>query len=161
MFLKVFLLLSIIIQAYCEPKIVCYWLHDNPVEEIDPHLCTHIHYSFATLDHDTLHMRFEKTSEDQVVKRVNSLKAANPNLKHVLALGGGLDSAGDKYSRMVSNAQSRASFVQQSVEFLNKYSFDGLDMDWEYPACPQTNCDAAHASEKLNFASLLKVIQMF
>jgi chitinase len=97
------------------------------MENIDPQLCTHIHYSFATLDKESLHMRFESNNEVDVVKKVNGLKAANPNLKHILALGGGLDSGdGDKYSRLVSSAQSRNSFVQQSVEFLKNYNFDGL-----------------------------------
>jgi GH18 family chitinase len=78
-------------------------------------------------------MRFENNNEVDIVEKVNGLKAANPNLKHILALGGGLDSGdGDKYSRMTSSAQSRNSFVQQSVEFLKKYNFDGLGKNYEF-----------------------------
>ncbi len=133
MLLKVFFLLLAFVNVYCDRKIVCYWLHFNPIESIDPQLCTHIHYSFTILDKESLHMKFENSNEVDIVKKVNGLKVANPNLKHILALGGGLDSGdGDKYSRLVSSAQSRNSFVQQSVEFLKKYNFDGLGKNFEF-----------------------------
>ena len=35
---------------------------------------------------------------------------------------------------MASTPGSRAVFVQSAVDFLLKHAFDGLDMDWEYPA---------------------------
>jgi GH18 family chitinase len=78
-------------------------------------------------------MRFKRNSEVEIVKIFYRLKAANHNLKHILVLGGAVDSAdGDKYSRMVSSAQSRKSFVQQSAEFLKKYHFDGLGKNFEF-----------------------------
>jgi GH18 family chitinase len=76
-------------------------------------------------------MRFEKSTEADVVRRIYDLKAANPNLKHILALGGGVDSADSaKYSRMVFSAWLRTSFVRQCVEFLKKYNFNGLDKNF-------------------------------
>ena len=34
---------------------------------------------------------------------------------------------------MVSNTQSRKTFLVNAVGFLKQYGFDGLDFDWEYP----------------------------
>lgn len=64
-----------------------------------------------------------------------SLKAKG--VKVSIAIGGWNDSQGDKYSRLVNNADARRRFITNAVEFLKKYQFDGLDLDWEYPACWQ------------------------
>lgn len=55
----------------------------------------------------------------------------------VLSLGGWNDSEGDKYSRLVNNATARKNFISESIIFLQKYGFTGLDLDWEYPKCFQ------------------------
>ena len=34
---------------------------------------------------------------------------------------------------MAASPTKRASFVQSVVDFLQKYNFDGLDFDWEFP----------------------------
>ena len=34
---------------------------------------------------------------------------------------------------MINNDQSRAEFVKNTVAFLKKHKFDGLDLAWEYP----------------------------
>ena len=67
--------------------------------------------------------------------KVTSLKKYG--IKVTVAIGGWNDSEGDKYSRLVGNPAARSKFVNHVIGFIEKYNFDGLDLDWEYPACWQ------------------------
>lgn len=62
-------------------------------------------------------------------------------VKVLIAVGGYKDSdaADPKWSTMMSNPVSRGKFVQSVLEFLEEHNFDGLDMDYEYPGCPQVS----------------------
>lgn len=80
-------------------------------------------------------------------------------IKVSLALGGWNDSAGDKYSKLVNNPSARSRFVKQALEVLEKYDFDGLDLDWEYPKCWQVDCNKGPASDKKAFADLVRELK--
>lgn len=73
------------------------------------------------------------------------LKRSNPHLKTLVSAGGW--SWSDAFSPIASNPAARAAFVESCVAFATNYSFDGIDVDWEYPA-PGTG-------DPLNFALLL------
>lgn len=60
-------------------------------------------------------------------------------VKVLLGLGGWKDSAGNKYSRLVNSPTARRKFLLHTLDFLDEYNFDGLDIDWNYPKCWQVS----------------------
>jgi len=170
--MRVFILLSVTLVATLaslvssEPRVICYWPSwsirrkgdfKHAPEDINGTLCTHIHYAFALLDEKNL-KPIDSNGSPQVdlYHRINALKKQNPDLKHVLSIGGWGDK-GEKYSHMVSNPEKRRRFIHNAIEYLQKYHFDGLDIDWEYPVCWQGNCNHNANADKQNFGMLLHV----
>lgn len=87
-------------------------------------------------------------------ERVVALKSKG--IKVSLALGGWNDSLGNKYSRLVNSPEARARFITKTIKFLEKWGFDGLDLDWEYPKCWQVDCKKGPDSDKQGFADLIE-----
>jgi chitinase len=147
-------------------KVVCYftnWAWYRPgigkfkPEDIDPDLCTHIVYGFAVLNRDTLTIQPHDSWADidnHFYEKVTEFKKRG--VKVTIAIGGWNDSAGDKYSRLVLNADARRRFVNHVTEFIEKHNFDGLDLDWEYPVCWQVECNKGKPEEKQAFTMLVK-----
>lgn len=130
----------IILTGNEEFKMVCYftnWAWYRPgigkykPSDIDANLCTHIVYGFAVLNRETLTIRTHDSWADidnKFYQQVAELK--EKGIKVTLAIGGWNDSLGDKYSRLVRDAAARARFIKHVVEFIEKYGFEGLDLDW-------------------------------
>lgn len=53
------------------------------------------------------------------------LNLLNPQV--LLAIGG-WNEGSEKYSQLASHPERRQRFVKQSLEFIRKYNFDGLDL---------------------------------
>lgn len=83
-------------------------------------------------------------------------------MKVLISLGGWEDSSANetaesKYSRLARSSKTIERFADDTIKFLKEYRFDGIDIDWEYPGCPQAVCSQRYRSDVRNFVGLVKV----
>lgn len=140
------------------------------VSSIDATLLTHINFAFANLNSDgkiiigDSWVDVEKpfgsdTWEGAADSRghfnqLKLLKQKYPHLKTLISVGGWTWS--NNFSAVAANETSRNQFAASAVEFLTKYGFDGLDIDWEFPVEGGNNIPHS-PSDKENYTKLLAV----
>lgn len=65
----------------------------------------------------------------------------------------------DIWHLMLTNQATRKVFID-SVNVMNeKFGFDGIEIDFEYPSCPQNACDRRYAKDAENFVLLLRELK--
>ncbi|XP_069703579.1 probable chitinase 2 [Periplaneta americana] len=149
--------------------VVCYmstWAVYRPgrgswsMDQLDPTLCTHLVYAFAGLDNRTQGIRsldefldLEDNYGKGTYKKVTALKSRYPHLKVSIAIGGWNEGSAN-YSKMAATPATRRAFISSVTDFIRKYGFDGLDLDWEYPA----NRGGA-PEDKENFVHLVRELR--
>ncbi|GAB7336753.1 hypothetical protein MBLNU13_g10848t1 [Cladosporium sp. NU13] len=92
---------------------------DIPVDEL-----THVLYAFANND--------TGTNLYGCLKQMYLHKKRNRNLKLLLSIGGWTYSS--NFAVPTSTSEGRQIFAQSVVTLLKDLPFDGVDIDWEYPA---------------------------
>ncbi|KAJ3624357.1 hypothetical protein MTP99_017991 [Tenebrio molitor] len=139
------------------PQIFCYmtnWSQKRPgagkftPEDINPSLCTHIIYAFATLKDNKLTEANDK--DPDMYDRVVALREKNPDLKVLLAIGGWAFGS-TPFKELTNNVFRMNQFVYDAIEFLREFQFNGLDVDWEYPR---------GADDRAAYVNLLKELRM-
>ncbi|KPM42249.1 hypothetical protein AK830_g4355 [Neonectria ditissima] len=116
------------------------------MEDIPVNGLTHIYYSFAYIMPETykiVPMQDEKDGSltTETFTEFTALKRKNSALRAVVALGGWTFNDNNTiwqpvFSDLSSTKAKRAIFISELVKFMDRYGFDGVDIDWEYPGAP-------------------------
>lgn len=129
--------------------------------DIPANRLTHLVYCFANIQNDgtvvlsdsyaDLQKHYPTDSWNDVgnnaygnVKQMLALKKANRQMKTLFSIGGWTYSS--NFAAPMATEAGRAQFVNTTVTFVKDLGFDGVDIDWEYPA------DTTQAA---NFVTLL------
>ncbi|XP_069687368.1 acidic mammalian chitinase-like [Periplaneta americana] len=126
------------------------------VDNIDTRLCSHIVYAFTGLRDGVIvsldqYNDLEENWGKGLMKKFTTL-ARNNGIKSLLAIGG-WNEGSTKYSEMAATQEGREKFADSVVSFVEKQGFNGLDLDWEYPARR-----GGVPEDKDHFTLLLKVL---
>ncbi|XP_063536781.1 mucin-2 [Cydia strobilella] len=148
-----------------EPRVVCYYTNwsvyrpgtarFNP-QNINPYLCTHLIYAFGGFTKNNTLKPFDKYQDIEKggYAKFTGLKTYNKKLKTMLAIGG-WNEGSTRFSPMVASKAGRKEFVRNTIKFLRQNHFDGLDLDWEYPAFR----DGGKPKDRENYAKLVKELR--
>ncbi|XP_026674886.1 chitinase-3-like protein 2 isoform X2 [Ceratina calcarata] len=137
--------------------IVCYYTIQSDLNtlwelrpsHIDPDLCTHIIVGFASVVNCSLDLDSSSTIYQQVV----ALKKSQPELR-VMISAGGSNELHSGFSEMIKNHFNRKRFIKSVLNVTKTFGFDGLDLDWEFPAWI-----GADEREKIRFVQLLEELR--
>ena len=134
---------------------------DFQIADIPADQLTHVNYAFANVVNGKCAVGDRWADIDRPLptddlslsyrgnfNQLNVLKAQHPHLKTLLSVGGSTWSGG--FSAATATVSDRRAFAASCVDFMVRYGFDGLDIDWEYPGWRN-----GRAEDRANFTKFL------
>ncbi|KAH2165563.1 hypothetical protein KXV74_005075, partial [Aspergillus fumigatus] len=116
---------------------------------------THLYYSFAGIDPSDFTITTTHDTGADYWEKFTALKQKKSTLKTYISVGG-WDLGGKVFSDMVRFPGSRRAFIDSAIAMMNKYGFDGIDIDWEYPAAEDRGGAARDTANLVTFLSELR-----
>lgn len=123
---------------------------------------TQLNLAFASIDPITFKIRLQNSHHDEVYRQFVQLK--QQGLAVWLGVGGWeFSDEGETrstWSDMTSNPANREVFITSVIEFLASYGFQGLDVDWEWPAAASRGGRAEDTTNQVRkiMSSSIKII---
>ncbi|KAL1896124.1 hypothetical protein Sste5346_004866 [Sporothrix stenoceras] len=130
---------------------------------------THLYYAFGAINPKTFHIVDDPTKEP-LYKEFTAIKYRPNGPQTWMAVGGfdfsdpGVDpdaetdtaadvSTHSTWSDMAMTQDRRAAFIQSTIAFMDKYGFQGIELDWEYPVAEDRG---GRPEDTKNFVSLVR-----
>lgn len=111
---------------------------------------THINLAFGHVDKGEI-----RVDDGGILARLEEIRHINPQIKISLSLVG---KTGADFPVGSATKEERIKIASSCAEVIRQYRLDGIDLDWEYPCCPENYCEAT-PEDKYNFTLLCKEIR--
>jgi GH18 family chitinase len=103
-----------------------------PVSGIPADMLTHLVYAFATVS-AAGECASVKAQDDKInFPQLIELKQQHTRLQTLISIGGA--SGSGHFAHAASTKASRQKLAKSCIRFMKKNGFDGIDLDWEFPA---------------------------
>ncbi|RTE82608.1 hypothetical protein BHE90_002937 [Fusarium euwallaceae] len=119
------------------------WASTRPCDKFRPSdipdgVYTHINFAFASIDPKTFQIVPASRNDPALYRELTLKKSIDPHLKVFITIGGwAFNDPGPTVTTFSDIARSEANqrtFIKSLISFMATYGFDGVDIDWEYPA---------------------------
>ncbi|ORY47798.1 glycoside hydrolase, partial [Rhizoclosmatium globosum] len=139
--------------------LIGYWLGGSgSIDQMDLSGFSAVKYAFMFVDGQG---QITQASADdyKLISILNgpSVRGKYPSLRTVLSIGGW--TGGRHFSSVAASPDLRVKFAKNVHEFLDKYGFDGVDVDWEFPYGGGLSCNELSPDDVANFALLLAALR--
>jgi chitinase len=145
---------------------------DYHVPDIPADSLTHVNYAFANISAEgtcalgdpyaDIDKFYPGDSWDAGALRgsfhqLTLLKAAHPHLRTLISVGGWTWSG--RFSDVAATPAARQTFASSCVDFMVRYGFDGIDIDWEYPVGGGLEGNTTRPEDRANYTLLLSELR--
>lgn len=110
-----------------------------------------INHAFALINNTT----FKIDTSDIQSTIADITRAHSYGVRVCLSIGGW---GADGFSQSCASEENRAIFIASIIEAVQKYGYDGVDLDWEYPTSRSAGI-AATSKDKANFTALCRELR--
>jgi chitinase len=117
------------------------------VADIPGDKLTHVIYAYVGVSSSNQCESINPQDDQLNFAALQLLKQNYRGLQILVSIGGPSNSG--NYSDTASTAAKRKTFAQSCISFMKQSGFDGIDIDWEFPA----------AQDKLNYTALLNELR--
>ncbi|KAJ6484663.1 hypothetical protein C8R45DRAFT_1214695 [Mycena sanguinolenta] len=119
---------------------------------------THLHFAFAYVS-STFEVIEMTPGDSELWSETTALKSRNPSLKVFLSIGGWTFNdppTSGIFSALAGSTENTNVFIQSVLSIMAAYSFDGIDIDWEYPVAEDRG---GSPGDKNSYVTMLKAIK--